>query len=436
MLKRLAITILTLALILPFASLTRAVDEPVPLHFYYPAKPDAPLAKIITEFVDEFNSDHENIEVLVHFAGDYPDIYKALAAENNAERPDVAVMLATDTISLIDNDQIVGLNDVLGDKDAVAAYTKDFFPAFLLNAQAYDKLWGAPFQRSTQVLYYNKALFKAAGLDPDKAPETQQELVDYAKKLTKSDGSQWGLEIPSAGFPYWFFQGFAISNGQNIVGDETNKVHFNDEPVVKALDFVASLSNEHKVMPKGQLAFGDVLNDFNSGKAAMIYHTSGSLTGILNNTRDKFEVGVAFLPKGAKGYGAPTGGSNLVIFKHTTTVEQAAAWQLIDFLTSAEIQARWTVATGYVAARQSAWETDTLKDFIQKNPLYAVAKDQLPYAGKEFSVHQNAEIQKIFNTAFFAATSGESSAQAALDAAQKDADAIVAQYEDAPLKSD
>jgi sn-glycerol 3-phosphate transport system substrate-binding protein len=92
------------------------------------------------------------------------------------------------------------------------------------------------------------------------------------------------------------------------------------------------------------------------------------------------------------------------------------------------------VATGYVAARQSAWDTDTLKKLVNDKPLYAIAKDQLQYAGKEFSVHQNADVQAIFNKAFFAVTAGEKSAKDALDQAQKDADAILATYEDAPAK--
>jgi sn-glycerol 3-phosphate transport system substrate-binding protein len=424
------LALLLMAVAIPRTTFT--VLAAIELNFYYPAKPDSFNAKALRPLIDEFNKAQPDVLVNVVFAGDYPDIYKALEGDTN--KPDLAVMLATDIYSLIDKDQIVPLNDVLGDQAAVDAYTKDFFPAFLLNAQAFGKLWGAPFQRSTQVLYYNKDLFKVAGLNADKAPETQAELLDAAKKLTKTDGSQWGIEIPSAGFPYWFFQGFAISNGQNIVGEESNKVHFNDAPVVSALEFVAALSGKEAVMPKGQLAFGDVVTDFNSGKAAMIYHTSGSLTGILRATEGKFEVGVGFLPKGSAGYGAPVGGSNLVIFKSTSSEKQKAAWQLIDYLTSAETQAQWTVATGYVAASESAWETDTLKKLVSEKPLYTVAKDQLQYAGKEFSVHQNADIQAIFNKAFFAVTAGEKSAKEALDQAQKDADAILAKYEDAPAK--
>ena len=74
-----------------------------------------------------------------------------------------------------------------------------------------------PFQRSTVVLYWNKELFKEAGLDPNKPPANWAEMLDYAKKLTKKDAggkvTQWGIQVPSSGFPYWLFQGLAIQNG-------------------------------------------------------------------------------------------------------------------------------------------------------------------------------------------------------------------------------
>ena len=63
-------------------------------------------------------------------------------------------------------------------------------------------------------MYYNKDAFRAAGLNPDKAPASWDELVSAGKKLTKSDGSQWGLMIPSTGYPYWMFGALTMQNDQ------------------------------------------------------------------------------------------------------------------------------------------------------------------------------------------------------------------------------
>ncbi len=106
-------------------------------------------------------------------------------------------------------------------------------------------------------------------------------------------------------------------------------------------------------MPPGILLWANMPNDFVNGKAAMIWHSSGSLTNILKQA--KFNVGVSYTV-GEKGFGAPTGGGNMYIMKGIPADHQAAAWKFIQFMTSADIQADWSINTGYVASRQSAYQ--------------------------------------------------------------------------------
>jgi sn-glycerol 3-phosphate transport system substrate-binding protein len=339
----------------------------------------------------------------------------------------VAILLSTDMNSLIDNDYVVPLDSFIKGSKEADTYLKDFFPAFLLNSQTADgQTWGAPFQRSTPVLYYNQDLFKAAGLDGSKAPANLDELLTDAKALTKADGSQWGIEIPSDGFPYWLFQGFAIGAGQNLVGDASNKVFFNTPSTVTALQYFIDLQGKNAVMPKGVIKWNDTPTDFTSGKAAMIYYTTGGLTNILANA--KFNVGVGFLPAGSKSYGAPTGGGNLYILKSSPAANQAAAWRWVEFLTSPQKQADWTVATGYIASRQTAWDTDTLKKLVAAHSQYGVARDQLKYAAKELGTHRGSDLQQIFGLAVQSALTGDKTAQKALDDAQAAADKILADF--------
>jgi len=276
------------------------------------------------------------------------------------------------------------------------------------------------------VLFYNQDMFKTAALDPSKAPANWNEMVADAQKLTKSDGSQWGIEIPSDGFPYWLFQSFAIGNGQNLVGDAPNKVFFNTSAAVQALQNFVDLQGKNAVMPKGVIKWNDTPTDFLSGKAAMIQYTTGGLSNILANA--KFGVGVGFIPAGSKGYGAPTGGGNLYILKSVPADHQAAAWKWVEFLTSADKQAAWTVATGYIATRQTAWSTDTLKALLAKYPQYGVARDQLQYAGKELATHRGQDIQQLFGRAVQSALTGDKTPQQALDDAQTAADKILADF--------
>jgi hypothetical protein len=116
-------------------------------------------------------------------------------------------------------------------------WLQSFFPAFMLNSQEGGKTWGVPFQRSTIVLYWNKDLFKEAGLDPEKPPATWAEQAAFAEKLTKRDASgnvtQWGIQIPSSGFPYWLFQALATQNGAMLANQEGNQTFFDKPEVVR-----------------------------------------------------------------------------------------------------------------------------------------------------------------------------------------------------------
>ncbi|MBX3081070.1 MAG: ABC transporter substrate-binding protein [Anaerolineae bacterium] len=420
---------LTIALFASYFAKVSAQSNVVELNFYYPTAVGGAISQLFDKYAAEFTAANPDIKINSTYVGGYDDIYKAVQTQisGGGAGPDVAIFLAADLYSLIDNDYIVPMTDFIKNTPDGDKYVDDFYPAFLANATDAGVLWAMPFQRSTPVLYYNKDMFKEAGLDPDKAPETWQDMLDYAKKLTKADGSRWGLMIPSDGFPYWLFQGFAISNGQNLVGDEANKVYFNTPSTVEALQFFVDLANKDGVMPKGIIKWGDTPTAFNAGQVAMIYHTTGSLTNILANA--KFDVGVGFLPKGKAGYGAPTGGGNLYILKNSSPEKQAAAWKWIQFLTSPEKQADWTVNTGYIAARKSAWEVEALKNLVAEKPQYAVARDQLEFAGKELSTHSGLEVRQTFGKAVAAALTEEKTVQQALDDAQSDAEKLLADFQ-------
>jgi sn-glycerol 3-phosphate transport system substrate-binding protein len=430
--QRIRLLVMLMVTITVFASYfakVSAQSNVVEINFYYPTAVGGPITQIIDEYAAEFNAANPDIKVTSVYAGGYDDIYKAVQTQiaGGGTGPDVAIFLAADLYSLIDNDYIVPMTDFINGTEDGAAYVEDFYPAFLSNAEDAGVLWAIPFQRSTPVLYYNKDMFKEVGLDPEKAPETWADMLEYAKKLNKADGSRYGLMIPSDGFPYWLFQGFAISAGQNLVGEESNKVYFNTPEAAEGLQFFVDLANKEGVMPKGIIKWGDTPTAFTAGQAGMIYHTTGSLTNILSTAM--FDVGVGFLPKGKAGYGAPTGGGNLYILKTSAPEKQAASWKWIQFLTSPEKQADWTAKTGYIAARKSAWETETLKTLTAEKPQYAIARDQLEFAAKELSTHSGLEIRQTFGKAVQSALTEEKTVEQALADAQSDAEKLLADFQ-------
>ncbi|MDE1994418.1 MAG: ABC transporter substrate-binding protein [Rhizobiaceae bacterium] len=398
------------------------------ISFYYPIAVGGPITKIIDGYIADFEKANPDITVKSVYTGSYQDsIVKAMTAARAGNAPDVAVLLSTDMFTLVDADMILPI-DQLATSPADGEWLKSFYPAFMANSQAAGHTWGIPFQRSTIVQYYNKDALKKAGLTD--APKTWDELVSFGKKLTVKDASgnttQWGVEIPSSGFPYWLFQALTIENGAELANQDGTKVNYNGAPIVEAAQFFADLAQKYEVMPKGIIDWGTTPKDFFEGKTAIMWTTTGNLTNVRANA--KFDFGVAQLPAKVQG-GSPTGGGNVYIFKTSDKAKQEAALKLTEFLTTKDLAADWGIQTGYVATRPDAWETDRMKAYVKDFPAAAVARDQLAVAKAELSVHDNQQTTKALNDALQAILTGTSAAKPALDQAQKQAEQILAPYQ-------
>ncbi len=398
----------------------------VSLNFYYPVSVGGPLTKIIDQLCADFTKEHPNIKVNPVYTGSYADTRtKVQTGLKSGTGPDVAIMFSTDLFSLLDMNAIVDIDTVAKNdsKEDTKKLIDDFYPGFLLNTQAQGKTWGIPFQRSTIVLYYNKDAFKEAGLDPEKAPSTWDELMADAKKLQKPGRA--GIEIPSTGYAYWMLQTFTLQqNGKNLMNSDGDEVYFNSPEAVKGLSFWKSLADSG-VMPKGTIQWATTPTDFVQQKTAMMYHTTGNLTNVKNQA--KFNFGVAMLPKNET-FGSPTGGGNFYIFKDKPEANQQAAWEFVKWMASPERIAQWSIDTGYVAPRKSAYETDAMKKYTQDFPYAIVARDQLEYAAAELSTHENGKVTKAVEDNIQNALTGSKSVEQALKDAQTEADGYLKPY--------
>src|SRR5918997_2267833 len=155
--------------------------------FFYPIAVGGPITRLIDAYAADFEKETPSIKVKPIYAGTYQEtIVKALTAHKSGTPPVTSVLISTDMFTLIDEEAIVPIDDfVKTDEDK--KWLASFFPGFMANNQTGGKTWGVPFQRSTIVLYWNKDLFKEAGLDPEKPPKTWQEQLAFAEKLTKRD---------------------------------------------------------------------------------------------------------------------------------------------------------------------------------------------------------------------------------------------------------
>ena len=110
---------------------------------------------------------------------------KVITALSGTEPPDVLVLGGPDSVASWVNEGLLAPLDELAAEANIDL--NDIYPAMLAQGRYQGKLYALPWGSDTYGLYWNKDLFEQAGLDPEKAPETMEELLDYADKLTKVD---------------------------------------------------------------------------------------------------------------------------------------------------------------------------------------------------------------------------------------------------------
>jgi sn-glycerol 3-phosphate transport system substrate-binding protein len=404
--------------------------QAVEIAFYYPIAVSGPLTKIIDGMVADFEKANPGITVKPIYSGNYGEtLAKALTANKSGQPPQVAVLVASDALTVIDEDAVAPMENFVK-TPADKAWLDGFFPALMMNGRYEGKTYGVPFQRSTQVMYWNKAAFKEAGLDPNRPPANWDELVQYAEKLTQKDASgkvtRWGLIIPSGVTSHWFLQGFTTQNQAKLTNEQGTKTYLNTPEAIEALQFWVDLSRKYHVMQPGIIDTGAAPNEFIEGRAAIMFHSTGNLTNVKNNA--KFDFGVAMLPA-RKQRGSATGGGSIYIFKKSTPEQLDASFKFVKWMTSAEQAARWGIATGYVAGRQDAWDLPAMKAYVKDFPPAGVALQQLPFCAPEFSTHDGPRTTKALEDAIEASITGTKPVAKALADAQAEATRILRSYQ-------
>jgi sn-glycerol 3-phosphate transport system substrate-binding protein len=415
-------TIRKITLATALATLTAApVAAQTELTMYYPIAVGGALTEVVDGIVAKFEEANPDIKVNAIYSGNYDDTrVRALSAMASGEPAQLAVLFSIDAYDLIEQEKIIAFEDIEGVNQG---WLDSFYPALMANSRIEGKTWGIPFQRSTIVAYYNKDMFRAAGLDPEAPPASWDEMVSMGKALTK-DGT-YGLMIPSTGYPYWMFQALAIQNGKELMSGDGLETYFDDPAVVETLEFWKSLSTEHGIMPEGTVEWGTLRQAFLEGQTAMMWHSTGNLTAVKKEAR--FDFGVSVLPANVRP-GSPTGGGNFYVFEDTTDEERAAALKLIAFMTAPEQAAEWSIATGYMGVSPASYETEALKAYTAEFPPALVARNQLENAVAEFSTFETARVRDGLNNAIQAALTGGKSPADALAEAQEAAERLLKDY--------
>jgi sn-glycerol 3-phosphate transport system substrate-binding protein len=406
-----------------------AAAEPVALDLFFPVPVQGMLATEMKKLVDRFNSEHPQIKANAVYTGSYDDTNLKTRAAIKAGSPPGAVIMSA---NFVRNYVITGDADpfdplIAKDGKTPDAYMDQFWPALRPNAVIDGKVYGVPFQNSTPLLYYNVEAFKEAGLDPDHPPADWQSWVTAAKALTKPDGSRWGVMWPNT-YDYcgWIFSGLVMSNGgQYFNHDYGGEVYYDAPSTLGTLDLIDALINRLKVMPPGVADANGCTSAFFAGRTGMMVLSTGSLSFVRANMKLPYRVG--FMPKNVRN-AAPIGGASLILPKGNAPERQAAAWELVNWLTSPEIAGEWSRFTGYFAPRKAAYELKEMKDYLAQHPDAKVALDQLEYAVPWFDTYETIAVRKAMEDQVQAVLSAKTTPKEGVAAAQKAADALLQPY--------
>jgi len=341
--------------------------------FWYGASPDEKIA--YENMIKEFESSNPDITVnavLVPQAYVERKLTLSIAGEIP---PDVVRFYAHLGGGMMSKSALEDLS-ALAEKDRFDF--SDFYEAGLMQNSFKGKLYGVPWVLSPNALYYNKKLFKEAGLNPNRPPKTWEELEDYALKLTKKDKKGKILQLGYSAFLYNpnDFALYLWQSGGELINPETQKAEFNSSAGIKALDFMYNFIKKEAGDTQNLQNFtsvfkGNINDPFGNGAIAMMVDNPYKST-IFKQNFPNLEYGIAVVPFN-KMPASEIVGNSLVIPKGSKHRE--AAWKFIKFATSKEQMIKVCSAGGRIPARRSA-----AKDKVfYSDPVFKGFIDQLDF---------------------------------------------------------
>lgn len=342
----------------------------------------------IPQMANDFNASQTQCYVEPIYQGSYDDaLNKLKAGLQSKDTPAVMQLYDIGTRLMVDLKVITPVQEFI-DRDSYDV--SDLEPNVLAYYTVEGKQASMPFNSSTPMLYYNKDMFAAAGLDPEAPPRTFEEVWEAARLLTQKDASGnvtvSGISISIYG---WFFEqllavsgGYYVNNanGRDALATEAT---FNSPEGIAVLEWWKGMYDEG-IMGNYGRANADVRTAFYAEQTAMFIDSTAVLRGAMDTVAGKFEIGTAYLPRPNEAAfdtsGTIIGGGSLWIISDRPQEEQDCAWEFIKYQASPEQQAYWHTMSGYFPIRTTAYDVPLAQEWRVKYPQFATAVDQLHLA--------------------------------------------------------
>ena len=399
------------------------------------------LAKKIEKITDDFNATQADYKVVPVYKGTYTEVMTgAIAAFRAKQPPHIVQVFEVGTATMMAaKGAVYPVYELMKDSN------EPFDPKAYLSAivgyysDTKGNMLSFPFNSSTPVFYYNKDLFKKAGLDPESAPKTWPEVEAAGKKL-QAAGVPCGLTTE---WPSWVhvenlsaWHNVPIATEANGFGGISAKLEINGPVQVNHL---AHLADWQKTKLFDYGGRGDSAKPkFFSQECGMTIASSGARLGIQTNL--KADLGVAMMPYWPDVKGAPQnsiiGGATLWVLKGQKTEDYKGVAKFFAYLSKPEVQAWWHQQTGYLPITQAAYALSKEQGYYAKNPGAEIAVQQMTLHpptenSKGLRLGNFVQIRNVIEEEVEAALQGKKPAKEALDTAVSRGDDMLRQFEKA-----
>jgi sn-glycerol 3-phosphate transport system substrate-binding protein len=338
--------------------------------------------RIITEIANDFNASQKDVRVKLVNQTSYDDTLTAFrAAYGKSGSPDLVLLEDNETQQMIDSKAVIPAQACV---QADHYDTSDFLSRVIDYYTVEGNLWPMPFNVSNPVLYYNRAVFTAAGLDPNTPPKTLDEVRTASQKIVSSGAAPhgWALKLDP-----WLLELWTATANQPYVNNgngreaRATKVLFDNPAGLEVYKWMSDMVDtglaENTGRPENNINHYLAVANKTSAMTADTSAALGTVLKVLGSGQfPGVELGVAPLPT-LPGNGATFigGGANYIV-KGDSPEKVEAAWRFAKYLDEPEVQAKWA-QTGYIPIRKAAVQLPAVQQLWQTTPFYRVAYEQL-----------------------------------------------------------
>ena len=422
------------AAVVAFASPAQAVTDIMWWHAM-----SGELGRQLDKLAADFNASQSEYRIVPSYKGNYTEtVTAAIFAFRSRSQPAIVQVneIATATM-MAAKGAIYPVFELMRDEQ------EPFSPAAYLPAvtgyyaDVAGNMLSFPFNASTPILYYNKNLFRSAGLDPERAPKTWPEVGAAAKKL-RASGAVCGF---TTSWPSWInvenfsaFHNLAVSTKANGFDGLDAVLIFNNPVMVRHIAQLAEWQTGKVFDYSGRGTSAEPR--FQNGECGIFIGSSATRADIRANS--KFEVGYGILPYWPDVEGAPQnsiiGGATLWVLRDRPRAEYKGVAKFFGYLSKPEVQAAWHQNTGYLPITRAAFDLTRAQGFYDRNPGTAISIEQItlkPPTDNSRGVRLGSFplIRVVIDDELEQAFAGKKSAQQALDSAVERGNHLLRQFE-------